>query len=118
MTEVAHILLGAALVIAGALVAGLADRIRGARHRAPSEPRRSTSRTDRAPEFKRPAAPEMTGPERARANMAKEVTTALTQMGYDKAEATAAVNACTSSESSTLEAWIRAALKQMMKRAV
>ena len=106
-----YILLGAALIFAGVLSGALADRIRGVRLvRAPAEHRRAL-RADRV-------APEATGPERVRVSMAKEVTTALTQMGYAKEEATAAVNACTSSESSTLEAWIRAALKQTMKRAV
>lgn len=48
--------------------------------------------------------------------LGNDVVKALTTSGYAKAEAAMAVAACSGSERSTIEAWLRAALKKLNMR--
>jgi hypothetical protein len=125
MNDLIHIMLGAALVSVGVLSAALADRIRGIRftRERPSrdrdreqhdrEQRQNADNVRQLRSSKRSLQSVPTVPTTsAHLAMARDVTAALIKSGYSKTEAAKAVAGCGGNECSTLESWIRAALKQ------
>lgn len=113
MNDLAHMMFGAILVWFGVVSGALADRIRGARalgKRRENEASHATVALAKARAVRTSRdAPIVTS---AQSAMAADVTLALVTMGYPKATAAEAVAACPSAETSTLESWIRAALKR------
>jgi hypothetical protein len=123
-------LLGASLVIAGVLVSALADRIRGIRAQrsrefwreagiaggnTPARPTRAAkpARTDEpATAVRRQPIPITSDASRALKERAQVVTSALTEAGFTKSEAVAAVAACTDTERDSLPEFTRAALQR------
>lgn len=115
--NVAYMLVGASLVIAGVLVSALADRIRGIRAQRTREfwreppigerPARTAKapRPDRAEE---PSAKRQPIPNPIRAT----VVLALTEAGFSRSEAVAATAACTDAERQSLPEFTRAALQR------
>jgi hypothetical protein len=118
MNDVAHTMLGAALVAVGILVAALADRVRALRvtreRSKTAEPVRAvadvveprpvvTSKADRS--WARRAESKLQTP-------ADEVIGALVAAGYKRQVATEAVRACTLAERATIEDFTSAALRR------
>ncbi len=104
--NVAHLLLGAALVAIGVLAAALADRIRGVRVTRVAAPSAAF------PSAKRLARPPRHGVAKADDGEANEVVGALITAGYDKRVATAATAGCSPEQRATIETWTRAALRR------
>lgn len=96
--NLASMALGALLVVIGVLSGALADRIRGAK----IERRASRSRS-----------PTDTWTTEAHERMRKDVIAALVKSGYPRSQSMDATNACQGAEQSTLDAWLRAALKKL-----
>jgi hypothetical protein len=118
MNDVAHVLLGAALVAIGILAAALADRIRGLhvtreRFRAAGPPPTSMDVIDPVlvaiPKSERARAPRSQS--KAQQTTADDVVAALVAAGYKKQVAAQAVCACTAAERATIEDWTRSALR-------
>lgn len=122
LTNVLNVLLGAALVSVGVLVAALAERIRGTR--AAREAAARTSRTQGTPiaqalpitprdvipvETFRAARAQKTS---SRAEGGEDVVAALVASGYKKPVATEATWACGDAERATIEGWTAAALRR------
>ena len=104
----ASMLLGAALVVLGVLAGAMADRVRYGktkRERAKTKPDEFW-RGEAKTKAELPAT-------HAHERMAADVVAALVQSGYRKAEAVTATRECKGSEQSSLEAWMRAALKRL-----
>ena len=98
-------LFGAALVALGVLVGAIADRIRGnRRERAQRAPRLVGDGT-----ATNPLRVESTSAHDA---MAKDVIATIVAAGYPRKLAAEAVHACSGSQTSTIESWVRAALKR------
>jgi hypothetical protein len=119
MNDVAHVMLGAALVTIGVLAAALADRIRGLRIRR----ERATAPARAAIEVIEPELVPTPPPksERERAprtgsktqqTAADDVIAALAAAGHKKQVATEAVWGCSAAERATIEDWTRAALRR------
>lgn len=111
MNDLAHILLGAALVWLGVIAGALADRIRSISRKT------STERAERTPRSRATAPARGVPVTSAHESMARDVTAALVTAGYDKAIAASAVAACAGSETATIEGWTRAALRRALKEA-
>lgn len=110
MNDLAHVLLGAAFVTLGVLVAALADRIRGVRVtrvRAPCAVATSS---------KLLAPPPRDTPVTADDVQAHEVIGALVTAGFSKRVAAAATTACAREQRATVETWTRAALRRCSYR--
>jgi hypothetical protein len=105
MDGLAHVLLGAALVLIGVLAAAVADRIRGVRV---AGVRASRAGSASASAVVRPSSTRRTDVD-ARAD---DVVRALITAGYDKRVAAAATADCTPEQRATLEVWTRAALRR------
>ena len=128
LNDLLHILLGGALVALGVLAAGLADRIRGLRaDRSAAAPasRALTGRT-RQPievveaEVVPPRAAKRAGsqPQPVKDSAAGEVIAALVAAGYKRTIAAEAVWACVDQERSTIEMWVKAALRRAVSGSV
>lgn len=115
MNDLAHMLLGAALVALGVLAAGIADRIRGiklTRERASSSQERRRPPID---ELEKTEAREANHTDATKA-MARDVIRALTTAGYHKSVAAEATWSCDGAARGTLESWTRAALGRAMRQ--
>jgi hypothetical protein len=119
LSNVLNILLGAALVAVGVLVAALAERIRGAR--AAREVPLRASRVQ-APATTRAAVIPVVEPAPARAQKpsapaggGEDVIAALVAAGYKKPTATEAAWACGDAERETIEGWTAAALRRCVR---
>ena len=105
MNDLAHVLLGAAFVTIGVLVAALADRIRGVRVTRVRAPCVVASNS-------RPLAPpQRDTPATADDVQARAVIGALVTAGFSKRVAAAATTACAREQRATVETWTRAALR-------
>ena len=111
MNEVVHVVLGAALVTIGVLVAALADRVRGLRIR-----RRTPARDplDVIEPLPRPDSGRERTPRAGSTtqHVAADVIAALVAAGHKKPVATEAVWDCRTSERTTIADWTRAALRR------
>lgn len=107
LSNVLNILLGAALVSVGVLVAALAERLRGSR--AAREAVRA-SRAQPAPRVISVVEPSRAA--RAEPSGGDDVIAALVAAGYKKATATEATWACSAAERATVESWTASALRR------
>jgi Holliday junction resolvasome RuvABC DNA-binding subunit len=106
MTDVLHMLLGAALVCMGVLAAAFADRIRQLRNARRDHSERTPAREyARATRLKAAPAVDLTPG-------SDDVVAALVGAGYKKTVATQAALACNEREQATPESWIGAALRR------
>jgi hypothetical protein len=101
--------IGALMVAIGVLAAAAADRIRGVTISAPKRKTTDAVACERSP--RSGADSSVTD---AHKRLRADVIRALTQSGYSHAVAVEAVDDCKGSEQSSLESWIRAALKRAM----
>lgn len=110
LSDILHLLLGAALVAIGVLAGAAADRIRGLRvaQRAARDPIDRVERRSPTPPRGAPI-PTTT----AHTAMARDVVATLVTAGYGKIEAQRAVVACPGSQCATIESWTRAALRKI-----
>ncbi len=114
MNDLAHILIGAALVWLGVLAGAVGDRIRYGKGRGHSLARSRSAGTANASEA--PAATGSLPHTEATKAMARDVVAALTTAGYTKQAANEAVWSCPASSRATLESWVRAALGRAMRQ--
>jgi hypothetical protein len=143
MTDVVHVLLGAALVAIGILAAAIADRIRGVRlmrgtsgaatqprsavpvHTAvpgtrsvkPRGARASVPRTSSSPSSDRSVSGDAADAN-CHAAVADEVIAALVASGHPKPLATEAVWGCGQPERESVESWTLAALRRCVRGVV
>lgn len=108
----AYMLLGAGLAVIGMLATALCDRIRGTKYTAARrEPRESRPRENVVALATAVRAAE--GPVTdAHKTLRRDVIAALVQSGFARVEATEAVDGCAGSAQSTIDSWLRAALKR------
>jgi hypothetical protein len=117
LSNVLNVLLGAALVSVGVLVAALAERLRGSR--AARETQVRASRAQAAPAAAARAVIPVVEPSRARTRGGGEdVIAALVAAGYKKPTATEATWACGDAERATIEGWTAAALRRCARGGV
>lgn len=105
MNDLLHILLGAALVSTGVFASALADRIRGLRveRRQAPQPRQHEASV--------PISAKAQGAVAPTSRDATDVIAALCAAGYLKSVATEAAMRCTAAERTSIEHWVRAALR-------
>jgi hypothetical protein len=134
MQNTLSMLLGAALVAVGVLVAALADRIRATRAAREQVPRERAPRVQQSPaaipvvepaELPRtppvpPAKPQRRVEPKPQLNTdgADDVIAALVASGYKKPIATEATWACSVAERATIEGWTASALRRCARRGV
>jgi hypothetical protein len=132
LSNILHILLGAALVSIGVLVASLADRVRGQRGPREAAPRERASRAQStpavahaaiqvvetaellrsAPAVKPVRATRVESKPAANTEGGEDVIAALVAAGYKKPIATEATWACGAGERASIEGWTAAALRR------
>lgn len=117
MNDVSNMLLGAALVAIGVLAAALADRIRGfrvTRQRAGAAGPHASIEVVDPEQVPIPKSEKERAPRRSKAQQtaADDVIAALVAAGHKKQVATAAVWDCSAAERTTIEEWMRSALRR------
>jgi hypothetical protein len=122
LSNVLNILLGAALVSVGVLVAALAERLRGSRaareaarvsRAQPPAPRViSVVEPIRAPADKQGRAPRAEPRDAAGTSGGDDVIAALVAAGYKKPVAAEATWGCSAAERATVERWTASALRR------
>jgi hypothetical protein len=112
MNDLLHILLGAALVSTGVFASALADRIRGLRieRRQAPQPRQALQPYESSWPIPAKARGAIAPTARDTTDVA-DVIAALCAAGYLKSVATAAAQRCTAAERTSIELWVRAALR-------
>lgn len=126
LTDLLHVLLGAALVSIGVLASAAADRIRGLRISRETGPRRAIPVVVEPAERETPAvkAPPRAPRAEPRARPSAgseggdEVISALVAAGYKKPVATDATWACSAAERVTIESWVASALRRCARGAM
>ncbi len=115
--------IGAVLVCLGVVAGAVADRIRGSRFTrertsTPAAPREVREVREPRPARAKTASDGATmATTDAHQAMARDVVSTMVNAGYGRPEAIAAAQACRGSECSTIESWVRAALRRVMGQA-
>lgn len=120
LSNVLHMLLGAALVAIGVLATALADRLRGIERTSPRKRPRASRRKQEiqvveAAELLHPPTKRERAPRSQPQTSGEEVITALVAAGYKKHVASEATWACSPAERQTVEAWTAAALRRCVR---